>query len=239
MGASLLCRVELREGKAALRGGSVSVEELIKRLESAEAPAGVAEALGLDAADLLAALGFVALGPGPDDGPPLVRAQPRHPALAHAVSEVALARLLPTCMPPARVALSAGLCQILDFWDDSHEAAQQAGDRGEGAVSAYWHGIAHRREPDVSNAGYWFRHVGRHPSFAPLAEAARPVLEQHGDLSLTARLCPRDRAWDPFAMIDLCTSARRGSAQETLARRLQRLEMQILLDATAAEAGVP
>jgi hypothetical protein len=33
-------------------------------------------------------------------------------------------------------------------------------------------------------------------------------------------------------MIDLCTGARPGSDQETLARRLQRLEMQLLLDAT-------
>ena len=38
-------------------------------------------------------------------------------------------------------------------------------------------------------------------------------------------------------MIDLCTGARPGTPDELLARRLQRLEMQILLDATVAAVG--
>ena len=52
-----------------------------------------------------------------------------------------------------------------------------------------------------------------------------------GDDRWTARLAGRD-AWDSQAMIDLCTGARPGSDQEILARRLQRLEMRLLLDAT-------
>ena len=36
-------------------------------------------------------------------------------------------------------------------------------------------------------------------------------------------------------MIDLCTQARPGTPEETLARRLQRLEMWLLLEATYAE----
>ena len=35
-------------------------------------------------------------------------------------------------------------------------------------------------------------------------------------------------------MIDLCTEARPGTPRETLARRLQRLEMWLLLEATFA-----
>ena len=61
-----------------------------------------------------------------------------------------------------RLALAAGLLQIHDFWDASHDAAQRADDQGEREFSAYWHGIAHRREPDAGNAAYWFRRVGRH-----------------------------------------------------------------------------
>ncbi len=118
-----------------------------------------------------------------------------------------------------------------DFWDASHEAAQKADDLGERDFSAYWHGIAHRREPDPGNASYWFRRVGRHPLFPSLAEAARPLLERQGDASLTGRLLSGG-GWNPSAMIDLCSEAKSGTPRESLARRLQRLEMWLLLEAT-------
>ncbi len=161
----------------------------------------------------------------------MIRQAPPRPRLETALEEPAIAKLLPGSNRPARLALAAGLLQIHDFWDPSHVAAQAADDLGERRFSAYWHGIAHRREPDAGNAAYWFRRVGRHAVFGPLAQAARPILEGHGDDRWTARLAGRD-AWDSQAMIDLCTGARPGSDQETLARRLQRLEMQLLLDAT-------
>ena len=97
------------------------------------------------------------------------------------------------------------MLQIHDFWDASHDAAQEADDLGESPVSAYWHGIAHRREPDPGNAAYWFRRVGRHRVFVPLADAARPLLADDADLG--GRLLPQG-SWNPFAFIDLCTRAR-------------------------------
>jgi hypothetical protein len=129
--------------------------------------------------------------------------------------------------------LSAGLLLLHDFWVASHEAAQQADDLGERRFSAYWHGIAHRREPDAGNAAYWFRRVGRHSIFPPLGEQAKPLLEEHGDAALTARILGQG-GWNPMAMIDLCTQTASGTHHETIARKLQRLEMQLLLDATAS-----
>jgi hypothetical protein len=120
------------------------------------------------------------------------------------------------------------LLQIYDFWDASHHAAQQADDLGERSVSPYWHGIAHRREPDPGNASYWFRRVGRHPVFAELAEAALPLIEAN-EPTLSGTLLPRG-AWDAFAFIDYCTGARAKSLPLALA--LQRLEMILLLGAS-------
>lgn len=215
-------------GEARLRGGSaLPVAEIIGRLEAGES-AGISE---LAAADLLASLAFAALGGDDALGPALIQQAPARPRLKTALEEPAVAKLLPGASRPARLALAAGLLQIYDFWDSSHEAAQAADDLGERGFSAYWHGIAHRREPDAGNAAYWFRRVGRHAVSGPLAQAARPILERHGDNRWTARLVGGD-AWNSQAMIDLCTGARPGSDQETLARRLQRLEMQLLLDAT-------
>ena len=215
-------------GEARLRGGSaLPVAEIIGRLEAGEF-AGISE---LAAADLLASLAFAALGGDDALGPALIQQAPPRPRLKTALEEPAVAMLLPGASRPARLALAAGLLQIHDFWDSSHEAAQAADDLGERGFSAYWHGIAHRREPDAGNAAYWFRRVGRHAVSGPLAQAARPILERHGENRWTARLVGGD-AWNSQAMIDLCTGARPGSDQETLARRLQRLEMQLLLDAT-------
>lgn len=215
-------------GEARLRGGSaLAVADIIERLEAGES-ASMSE---LAAADLLASLSFAALGGDDALGPALIQQAPPRPRLKPALEEPAIARLLPDAGRPARLALAAGLLQIHDFWDSSHEAAQAADDLGERRFSAYWHGIAHRREPDAGNAAYWFRIVGRHDIWSALAQASRPILERHGDDRWTARLVGLDR-WDNQAMIDLCTGARPGSDQEILARRLQRLEMRLLLDAT-------
>ena len=126
--------------------------------------------------------------------------------------------------------MAAGLLQVFDFWDASHEAAQQADDLGERDASAYWHGIAHRREPDPGNAAYWFRRVGRHPVSAA-AGPGRPA---------PARSAQRPRPALPLALRRLesaghdrpVSQATPGSPREDLARRLQRLEMWLLLEAT-------
>jgi hypothetical protein len=229
MSVGLADRVVARagDGAAVLRATGEPVADLIGRLEAGEPPARVASSPGLGPADLVAALAHDGLAPDVEGGgPPLVQSSPRRPRLASALSEPSLAELYPRASRPARLALAAGLLQVYDFWDASHHAAQEADDLGEASVSAYWHGIGHRREPDPANAAYWFRRVGRHRLFGPLADAARPVVD---DPALAARLLPRG-AWDPFAFIDVCSSARAG--QVPIARELQRLEMLLLLDAS-------
>ena len=195
------------------------VAEVVDRLENENFAA-----IGLEPDDLVAAIAFDALEP---DGPPLVQARPRRPRLQPALGESGIPSLYPQASRSARLALASGLLQIHDFWDASHEAAQKADDLGERSVSSYWHGIAHRREPDPGNATYWFRRVGPHPLFSVLAEQARPLL----DPAQAARLLPANR-WDPFAFLTFANPRQTDMSAISLALALQRLEMRLLLEAS-------
>ena len=210
---------------------------IVDRLEAGSSWAETAEAFGVRPIDVLASLAVDALGGEGRSPLPLVRSAPRRPRLVAALNEFALADFGPTGSAgrPQRLALAAGLLQMVDFWEESHHAAQLADDLGETAFSAYWHGIAHRREPDPGNANYWFRRVGRHPLLEPIAEAVRPILTDAG-VSLDEYL---DRnVWKPTSLVDLARRARPGSAEESPALELQRVEISVLLDATAQAVGI-
>lgn len=211
----------------------VKVDDVLARLEAGESLPQVRSTLDLTPAQTIALLGHAALGDVDGKNLGLVQASPRRPWLEASLSESTWKTLLPSATRPARLALAAGLLQIHDFWDASHEAAQLADDTGERAVSAYWHGIAHRREPDSGNAAYWFRRVGRHPIFPTLAATVRPVLTEEGDSSLLDRIVPGGE-WNPFAFITFCAEGRPAAPLVPLAQRLQRLEMIALLEATVA-----
>ena len=207
-----------------IEGASHDLDAISRAIESG---AGV----GGEASSVISAIALAGLGP--DLGPPLIRAESPHPRLIRGASESALAKLLPKATRPHILVLSAGLLQILDDWDASHKAAQVADDLGEPEFAAYWHAIAHRREPDPGNASYWFRRVGAHSVFDTLAFSVRPMLEAHGDEALHGHLLAGG-IWDPMAFVRFCSEAANhpGSPQEKLARRIQRMEMLLLLDAT-------
>jgi hypothetical protein len=143
---------------------------------------------------------------------PLVRAGSLASEAREAVKELA-----------APESVRAGLYLYLSCWDDAHAAS----DVVENPDGYFWHAIVHRQEPDPGNAAYWFRRVGAHPIFPNLgAEAA--------DRGYRAGL-----AWDPFAFIQFCESARKrpGSKEEQLAREVQLLEWQLLFDRCARSSA--
>lgn len=110
----------------------------------------------------------------------------------------------------------AGLWLYHDFLDESHTLSQSI----HTPEGSYWHGIMHRREPDASNAAYWFRRVADHPIFPVLAEEARRL----GYPGRVGR-------WDPFQFIDRCEQYRgSGSPEEETLRRVQRREWELLFD---------
>lgn len=135
-----------------------------------------------------------------------------HPLL----SESARASFDPVAIvdPTMAQACLAGLWLGFGFLDESHAISQEL----KTVEGSYWHGILHRREPDASNAAYWFRHVGNHPVFELLAREATKL-----GLGL------RQGSWSPFEFIDLCEQHRdTGSEQEMLLRRVQHKEWELL-----------
>lgn len=133
-------------------------------------------------------------------------------------------------------AVLAGLWQMHDFLDESHQCSQSIEGLGEDSCGDYWHAIMHRREPDWSNSKYWFRHVGSHPVFVPLSDAVAQLLAEDLPSSqvTSLRRVIADGSWDPFAFVDLCQQATqsRDTVLTRCAERLQWAEMLLLLTHT-------
>jgi hypothetical protein len=137
-------------------------------------------------------------------------------AVRVALQALRLESLFPTLRDrEAAMGCLSGMWLYHDFLDESHTISQDLS----GWIGSYWHGIMHRREPDASNAKYWFRRVPANPVFEALAGEAH-------QLGL-----PLKDGWDPFAFIDRC-ERERGTATdgELLCRRVQLREMQFLFD---------
>lgn len=156
-----------------------------------------------------------------------------HRWLASALSSLRIRDVLPDISSNVEAtALHAGLWQTNDWLDESHSLSQSIEGKGDG-TGDYWHGIMHRREPDAGNSKYWFRRVGRHECFEPLAKVASVALDECESPEAAAwknRLGAADD-WDPFAFVDLCQAASRGGDAKLAqaARRIQWAEMLILL----------
>lgn len=122
--------------------------------------------------------------------------------------------------------LRAGLLLRHDFLDECHSLVQTR----EGDPDAdRWHALMHRREPDASNAKYWFRRGGPHPIDEPLNQQAAPLLRSIGQ--------PVTKQWDPLRFVDLCERVREHSSPENdIVRRIQSLEMELLLKHCATES---
>jgi len=119
--------------------------------------------------------------------------------------------------PDARDAKAAlaGHLLLLGHWDLSHRISQDV----ESREGSYWHGIAHRIEPDSANAGYWFRRVGEHPIFRVLYKDAETLLAS------TKTGWRLKNSWDPYLFIKWCDEARSlpGSEKYLVACQIQRL----------------
>lgn len=205
---------------------SVDQSKLARALESASSLPELSKTLGTTPLDLAATLAVHGLEANSGLGPPLVTKRPSEPRLKPFLLPQEWSKFLPDQPETAVLNLCAGLLQIHDFWDDSHQAAQQADDLGEHRLSALWHAICHRREPDAGNARYWYARVGKNPispRMVELIQASEPDLSD-SERKIALKLVERDQFSDRV-MISECLNACNGSFEENFLRKLQKYEV--------------
>ena len=176
-----------------------------------------------------------------DSLPPLVPKEPWNETLEAMVQDLDETELLGTdaVQPDYVQALKSGLL----LWNDSMGASHEVSQNIHNATGSYWHGILHRREPDFPNAKYWFRQVGGHPIFPHVWEQAIGVFQQAGNSDYARMRLQRletSEQWDPFAFVDWCEEAVRGTTGSpdaaALLEAVQLSEIELLITYTYRQA---
>ncbi len=128
-------------------------------------------------------------------------------------------------------AIKSGLLLWNDALDDSHDVSQELGNN----TGSYWHGMMHRREPDYSNAKYWFGRVGTHPIFPELRERAIALFKETSNpsdaLAQIGQAIETQEHWDAYQFIDWCQAAENDLSSDTtqFLQQVQAEEIKLLL----------
>lgn len=129
-------------------------------------------------------------------------------------------------------AVVSGLWLWHDFLDASHTISQSI----ETPTGSFWHAIMHRREGDFSNAKYWYRRVGSHPTLRTIAARINVLTESLPADKTIFRLT--SSGFDPNALVDLAEAASENTEHphKALAISIQKLEWQTLFETCVRSA---
>ena len=121
-------------------------------------------------------------------------------------------------------AARAGLLLLAGGLEDAHRIVQGF----DTPEAQYWHGIVHRREPDYSNAKYWFRQLGHYAVFDDLVRTV--TFEDSLSQETINHILPSGK-WDPFRFVDLCEESEKVGRSNLLNELLiiQQKEIDLLL----------
>ena len=152
--------------------------------------------------------------------PTLASLGPERRAGALSLSECQAALNALDLHPRQQPLIHSALLLWHDHLDASHDLSQNINSND----GSFLHGIMHRREPDYSNAKYWFTRAGQHEAYDSINTRAALALK---NTSLTHLATAK---WDPFAYVDAVSEASPGTPEYEVLQKLQRIELEVLLE---------